>query len=50
MQALLPNKTKALPYLDNNSEPPARWARVLVNQAASEEPALYDYMVGQSWT
>ncbi|MCJ1391556.1 hypothetical protein MMC18_004420 [Xylographa bjoerkii] len=48
VEALSPNKSGSLQYLDGGSKPPARWAHVTVSRAATEveEATLVDYMVG----
>lgn len=46
VEALVPNKTDALQYLDNESDIPDRYARVTVNQGAQEQAGIYMYMVG----
>ncbi|MCJ1381152.1 hypothetical protein MMC17_004261 [Xylographa soralifera] len=48
VEALTPNKSDSLQYLDGASQPPARWARVTVSHVATEEDEamLIDYMVG----
>lgn len=46
IEALVPNKTDALTYLDSDTVPPARYARVIVNRGAAEQAGIDDYMVG----
>ncbi|KAI5797340.1 copper amine oxidase [Peziza echinospora] len=46
-EAIMPNKTDAVKYLDTDSkEVPSRYARVVVSVGATEEPYLTEYMVG----
>ncbi|MCJ1472377.1 hypothetical protein MMC13_001024 [Lambiella insularis] len=50
VEALRPNKTDALRYLDGSSEAPGRWARVAVNQGTDhQERAIHDYMGLITW-
>ncbi|KIW08636.1 uncharacterized protein PV09_00592 [Verruconis gallopava] len=47
IEALVPNKTDALKYLDSDAaEAPPRYARVIVNRGATEQASIDDYMVG----
>lgn len=43
---MVPNKTEAVKYLDTESVPPARYARVIVNHGASDQAGIDEYMVG----
>ena len=46
VEVLQPNKTEVLPYLDESSSSPARWARVAVIQGNWSHASLVNYMVG----
>ncbi|CZR64645.1 related to copper amine oxidase [Phialocephala subalpina] len=46
IELLQPNKSDVLSYLDGSSGPPARWARVVVEQGATKEAHVTNYMVG----
>jgi primary-amine oxidase len=46
IEALVPNKTDALTYLDSDAALPTRYARVIINRGAAEVAGLDDYMVG----
>lgn len=46
VEVLQPNKTDVLPFLDDLSSSPARWARVAVIQGDSNHARLVNYMVG----
>ena len=46
LEALAPPKSGALPFLDEAGEAPARYARVVVNQGASDIPTICEYRVG----
>lgn len=40
LELLQPNKTDVLAYLNGDSEPPERWARVVIDQGTTD-PAVY---------
>lgn len=42
----MPNKTDALAYLDMNSTAPTKWAKVILDMRATDEPYYQDIMVG----
>jgi primary-amine oxidase len=46
VEALRPNKTDALKYLDKNGTAPTRYAHVLLDNRASVEPCYADIIVG----
>ncbi|KAF2090225.1 amine oxidase catalytic domain-containing protein [Saccharata proteae CBS 121410] len=46
VESLPPNKTVAINYLEDDSEEPPRWARVVVNQGVKEQATIEEYMVG----
>ena len=46
LEALAPPKSGALPFLDEAGSAPARYARVVVNQGASDFPSICEYKVG----
>ncbi|EKG22116.1 Copper amine oxidase [Macrophomina phaseolina MS6] len=46
VELMIPNKTDALPYLDNNAPPPERYAHVILDIRASEEPYYQSLLVG----
>lgn len=46
IEALLPNKTKALSYIDGCSRPPAKYAHVVLDVRATTEPYYQDITVG----
>lgn len=45
VETLQPNKTDALAYINGSSGPPQRWARVVVDEAATDEARIVNYMV-----
>lgn len=45
LELLQPNKTDVLAYLNGTSGPPERWARVVVNQGATEQAQYVIYAV-----
>ncbi|KAH8594285.1 copper amine oxidase [Bisporella sp. PMI_857] len=46
IEVLRPNKSDVLAYLNGNSAPPIRWARVVINDGVKEYPQVTNYMVG----
>lgn len=46
VEAIQPNKTDALAYLDGNSTSPTKWAKVILDMRATDEPYFQDIMVG----
>lgn len=44
-EAIMPNKTAALAYLDGEGPAPPKFARVVVSVGAAEEAYLEDLMV-----
>ncbi len=46
VEALRPNKSDVLPYMDGDAEPPVRYARAVLSFGATEEPYYQDIMVG----
>lgn len=46
VEVLHPNKTDALRYLDSDASIPPRYARVVINQGATEQAGLLEYSVG----
>jgi primary-amine oxidase len=46
MEVLVPNKTDVLRYLDSEAAVPARYARVVINQGATEQAGILEYSVG----
>lgn len=46
VETLQPNKSDALAYLDGNAASPTRWAKVVLDIRATEEPYYQDIMVG----
>ncbi|KAF2105040.1 copper amine oxidase [Rhizodiscina lignyota] len=46
VEVLPPNKTDAIKYLEGTDAPPARWARISVNNGSTEQAGIYQYMVG----
>jgi primary-amine oxidase len=46
IEALVPNKTDALRYLDSDEAVPARYARVVVNRGATKQADIVEYSVG----
>jgi len=45
VEVLPPNKTDALEFLQSNAAP-QRWARVVINQGATDKAGIVQYMVG----
>jgi hypothetical protein len=45
MQLLQPSKRDVLRYMNDTTEPPARWARVTVAQGVTEMAYMVYYMV-----
>ena len=43
---MYPNKTDALNYLDNNGTAPSRYARATIQNGATIQPYIQEYMVG----
>lgn len=46
IEAIQPNKTDALAYIDGNSTAPEKWAKVILDIRATEEPYFQEIMVG----
>lgn len=46
MEAIQPNKTDALAYLTGESTVPTKWAKVVLDMRATDEPYYQDIMVG----
>lgn len=46
VEQMMPNKTDALAYIDNNAAVPERYARVVLQNAATEEPYFEELLVG----
>lgn len=46
IEAIQPNKTDALAYIDGNSTTPKKWAKVILDVRATEEPHFQEIMVG----
>ncbi|KAK8084653.1 Primary amine oxidase lung isozyme [Apiospora hydei] len=46
VEAMMPNKTDVLPYLDGSAPAPERYAHVLLSNRASETPTYEDILVG----
>ncbi|KAK8130921.1 membrane copper amine oxidase [Apiospora sp. TS-2023a] len=46
VEAMMPNKTAVLPYLDGSAPAPERYAHVLLSNRASEKPTYEDILVG----
>ncbi|KAK8069373.1 primary amine oxidase- lung isozyme [Apiospora phragmitis] len=46
VEAMMPNKTDVLPYLDGSAPAPERCAHVLLSNRASETPTYQDILVG----
>jgi len=46
IEVIQPNKTDALNYFAGSSDPPTRWARVVIVQSATEEAQFVNYRVG----
>ncbi|PSR81301.1 copper amine oxidase [Coniella lustricola] len=46
VEAIQPNKTDALAYVDNNGTAPTRWAKVVLDMRATDSPYYQDLMVG----
>jgi primary-amine oxidase len=46
MEALAPFKKDTVPFLDGDGVEPPRFARVVVNQGASQQPLICEYQVG----
>lgn len=46
VEALRPNKTDALGYLDRDGHKPKRFAQATINHATSEEAEIREYMIG----
>ncbi|KAL8327344.1 hypothetical protein RB597_003593 [Gaeumannomyces tritici] len=46
IEALKPNKTDVLSYLDNNGPAVPRYARVVLNEGAKNPPVIAEYLVG----
>lgn len=46
VEALQPNKSDALAYLDSNCTSPTRYAKVVLDMRASDDPYYQDIMVG----
>jgi len=47
IEALFPNKTDVLAYLDKNAAPPQRYARVAINEGGKLEPDVSEYFVSR---
>lgn len=45
VEALLPNKTDVLAYLDQDAPAPDRYARVVINEGGKAEPDVTEYYV-----
>ncbi|KAK6855368.1 membrane copper amine oxidase [Apiospora arundinis] len=46
VEAMMPNKTAVLPYLDGSGPAPPRYAHVLLSNRASADPTYQDILVG----
>ena len=46
IELMEPNKTDVLNYLENSGPLPSRYAHVIINHRASEEPVYQDLLVG----
>lgn len=45
IELLQPNKTDVLQYLNGETGPPARWAKAVISEGATEDPVIKNYMV-----
>lgn len=46
VEVLHPNKTDAVRYLDGDAPPPPRYARIIINEGATDHAGLLEYSVG----
>ncbi|KUI65756.1 Amiloride-sensitive amine oxidase [copper-containing] [Cytospora mali] len=46
IETIQPNKTDALAYIDGNSTAPQKWAKVILDMRATDEPYYQEIMVG----
>ncbi|KAG8156734.1 hypothetical protein KVR01_013339 [Diaporthe batatas] len=46
VEAIQPNKTEALSYIDGDASPPAKWAKAILNMRAFEDPYYQEIMIG----
>lgn len=46
VEAMFPNKTDAVSYLDRNGTAPTQYAHVMLNMRATEDPHYADILVG----
>lgn len=46
VEAIQPNKTDALSYIDGNSTTPAKWAKAILDVRATDEPYFQELMIG----
>lgn len=46
VESIQPNKTDALAYIDGNSTVPTKWAKVVLDMRATDEPYFQEIMVG----
>lgn len=46
VELMIPNKTDVLPYVDGDSEPPVRYAHVVLDLRATQQPTYTEILVG----
>src|SRR5271156_5892971 len=46
VQVLQPNKSDVVQYIDESGSPPLRWAHIILNERATPQTRVAEYMVG----